>query len=394
MEKQRNIFQFYDSPPLHLHSSQTSQQHNIPTPNLSPRVHSTDQIHVSRPEIQPISFFPSQNLSLPTTSENQLHLHQQYDHNNVKANVTVNNTHRNQNFQLIQSIVNQPPPSFNPINPINPINQPTNTINTIRHLSLSANSNINYNQNNPSVNTTTQAVTEEERHRRRLDRNRIAARQCRERKKAYVTNLESRVTSLEAENTKLRQELTTLHSRLQYCPVDVQESMRLYMLVEDLKEKEQKYTRPISLVEFQNQLGENYCTLQELVTEEVIIERKFDLCDSVSDTVTLYLFKALKRKSSQDVNPRNEPKIDSQKVGNLIQSLQNQLRLLNEEETALKNQLKENIEIHNALDEHYRRLHEYNGIKDVGQMLFGKCAEIEGTTIKEMYERFGVGLKD
>ncbi|CAG8829594.1 19373_t:CDS:2, partial [Dentiscutata erythropus] len=111
------------------------------------------------------------------------------------ANVTVNNTHRNQNFQLIQSIVNQPPPSFNPINPINPINQPTNTINTIRHL------------------------------------------QCRERKKAYVTNLESRVTSLEAENTKLRQELTTLHSRLQYCPVDVQESMRLYMLVEDLKEK-------------------------------------------------------------------------------------------------------------------------------------------------------------
>ncbi|RHZ82665.1 hypothetical protein Glove_106g51 [Diversispora epigaea] len=224
MEKQQNIFQFYHSPPLH--SSQTSQQHNIPTPNLSPRAHSTDQIHVSRPEIQPISFFPPQNLPLPTTSENQLHLHQQYDHNNVKANVTVNNTHQNQNFQLIQSIVNQPPPSFNPVN------QPTNTI---RH--LSANSDINYNQNNPSINNTTQAVTEEERHRRRLDRNRIAARQCRERKKVYVTNLESRVTILEAENTKLRQELTTLHSRLQYCPADVQESMRLYMLMEDLKEK-------------------------------------------------------------------------------------------------------------------------------------------------------------
>ncbi|RHZ82664.1 hypothetical protein Glove_106g52 [Diversispora epigaea] len=160
--------------------------------------------------------------------------------------------------------------------------------------------------------------------------------------------------------------------------------------------REQGYTRPISLVELQNQLGENYCTLQELITDEVIMERKFDLCDSVSDTVTLYLFKTLKRKSSQDVNPRNEPKIDSQKetYTNQIQSLRDQLRLLNKEETALKNQLKENIEIHNALDEHYRRLHEYNGIKDIGQMLFGKCAEIEGTTIKGMYERFGVGLND
>ncbi|CAG8528313.1 16972_t:CDS:2, partial [Racocetra fulgida] len=83
----------------------------------------------------------------------------------------------------------------------------------------------------------TQAVSEEERHRRRLERNRIAARQCRERKKAYVTNLETRVTRLEEENSRLRQQLGNLQTKLSYCPAEVQETLRLYCLVEDLKER-------------------------------------------------------------------------------------------------------------------------------------------------------------
>ena len=41
---------------------------------------------------------------------------------------------------------------------------------------------------------------------------------------------------------------------------------------------------------------------------------------------------------------------------------------------------------------HIDALHEYNEIKDVGQMLLGKIAEVEGTTTTALYERFGLDL--
>ncbi|CAJ0763498.1 2335_t:CDS:1, partial [Entrophospora sp. SA101] len=53
---------------------------------------------------------------------------------------------------------------------------------------------------------------------RKLERNRIAAKQCRERKKIYVAKLESKVTRLEEENAHLRRELDELNTRLQFNP--------------------------------------------------------------------------------------------------------------------------------------------------------------------------------
>ena len=68
----------------------------------------------------------------------------------------------------------------------------------------------------------------------------------------------------------------------------------------------------------------------------------------------------------------------------------------------LKTQLKEidgNIEELSAcgcreeeLKLHIDALHEYNEIKDVGQMLLGKIAELEGTTTTALYKRFGLDL--
>jgi hypothetical protein len=52
------------------------------------------------------------------------------------------------------------------------------------------------------------------------------------------------------------------------------------------------------------------------------------------------------------------------------------------------------LDVQKTLNNHYLQLHEYNEIKDVGQMLLGKCAEIEGTTTREMYEKFHVELND
>lgn len=46
------------------------------------------------------------------------------------------------------------------------------------------------------------------------------------------------------------------------------------------------------------------------------------------------------------------------------------------------------------LQVHINKLHEYNEIKDIGQLLLGKIAEVEGTTTATLYDKFGLGLDD
>ncbi|KAJ2059558.1 swi5-like zinc finger protein [Coemansia sp. S146] len=45
-------------------------------------------------------------------------------------------------------------------------------------------------------------------------------------------------------------------------------------------------------------------------------------------------------------------------------------------------------------DEHIDRLHRYNDIKDAGQMLFGKLADLKGKTVKEIYKDYNVDIED
>ncbi|XP_045877755.1 DNA repair protein SWI5 homolog [Meles meles] len=46
------------------------------------------------------------------------------------------------------------------------------------------------------------------------------------------------------------------------------------------------------------------------------------------------------------------------------------------------------------LEDHISQLHEYNDIKDVGQLLLGKLAVIRGVTTKELYPEFGLDVND
>ncbi|NXH34688.1 SWI5 protein, partial [Myiagra hebetior] len=46
------------------------------------------------------------------------------------------------------------------------------------------------------------------------------------------------------------------------------------------------------------------------------------------------------------------------------------------------------------LDKHISLLHEYNEIKDAGQMLLGKLAVIRGVTTKQLYPEYDLGLSD
>ncbi|CAG8685046.1 16013_t:CDS:1 [Dentiscutata erythropus] len=208
--------------PLSSHTPTPTQQH------ISPRLHTTEQnlttdMNVSRQEPHAISFYPQHmHMSIQPTVSNA-YSHIQYEHA-THATTTMNQQHILRHHQLGQS-------------PETQVTQQPQSI--LQHLSVQTNSHsiptLHYPITNQQIKT--QAVSEEERHRRRLERNRIAARQCRERKKAYVTNLETRVTRLEEENSRLRQQLGNLQTKLSYCPAEVQETLRLYCLVEDLKER-------------------------------------------------------------------------------------------------------------------------------------------------------------
>ncbi|XP_043940115.1 DNA repair protein SWI5 homolog [Protopterus annectens] len=46
------------------------------------------------------------------------------------------------------------------------------------------------------------------------------------------------------------------------------------------------------------------------------------------------------------------------------------------------------------LDRHISLLHEYNDIKDVGQLLLGKLAVIRGVSTKDLYAEFRLELND
>ncbi|KAM4019473.1 DNA repair protein SWI5 homolog [Anomaloglossus baeobatrachus] len=46
------------------------------------------------------------------------------------------------------------------------------------------------------------------------------------------------------------------------------------------------------------------------------------------------------------------------------------------------------------LDKHIALLHEYNELKDTGQMLLGRLAAMRGVTTKDLYGEFGLDLED
>ncbi|CAG8642746.1 14559_t:CDS:2, partial [Racocetra fulgida] len=97
--------------------------------------------------------------------------------------------------------------------------------------------------NNDEDNETKRVKTLEEKRAIRLERNRIAAKECRERKKAYVLNLERRATQMEKENSVLRKRVHELKAQLEWAEsktVGPVENGQLEALVRELKERVKK----------------------------------------------------------------------------------------------------------------------------------------------------------
>lgn len=46
------------------------------------------------------------------------------------------------------------------------------------------------------------------------------------------------------------------------------------------------------------------------------------------------------------------------------------------------------------LNSHIQKLHDYNEIKDIGQMILGRIAVQKGTTTKDLYEKYSLNMDD
>ncbi|XP_051787737.1 DNA repair protein SWI5 homolog isoform X2 [Erpetoichthys calabaricus] len=92
----------------------------------------------------------------------------------------------------------------------------------------------------------------------------------------------------------------------------------------------------------------------------------------------------------QSTSVQNSPKEDHVKIQDEIKNLQKRGEELNKQITKLE------LESYSVgeLDQHIKQLHEYNDIKDIGQMLLGKLATIRGATTKDLYVEFHLDLED
>ncbi|CAG8707451.1 2847_t:CDS:1 [Cetraspora pellucida] len=85
--------------------------------------------------------------------------------------------------------------------------------------------------------STSRNLSSDERRQRRLLRNRVAAKECRRKKKAYVADLEEKVTRLEEENIRLHKEVEELNSKLAISAARMDENVRLRKEIEELNAK-------------------------------------------------------------------------------------------------------------------------------------------------------------
>ncbi|TPX38683.1 hypothetical protein SeMB42_g06599 [Synchytrium endobioticum] len=156
------------------------------------------------------------------------------------------------------------------------------------------------------------------------------------------------------------------------------------------------WTRPIvlqSVLASSSSSSELEAIIQQLVQDGILIKK--DVAIKTSDaaeapTTILY------------ARPGSDNTISSVKTqqikNNLIQditTLQSRVADLSAENAELDNFIgSRSDDVDPSLAEHIMMLHRYNEIKDIGQMILGKLAEMESTTTKGMYARFGLDEED
>ncbi|KAI8981780.1 hypothetical protein BDF20DRAFT_834461 [Mycotypha africana] len=84
------------------------------------------------------------------------------------------------------------------------------TITTIATVTTTANNNTNNDKQRPN----TRSLSNDEKRQRRLLRNRVAAKECRKKKKQHIQDMEQKILQLEDENKKLKDQVDELRAKL------------------------------------------------------------------------------------------------------------------------------------------------------------------------------------
>ncbi|KAI9102466.1 hypothetical protein DFS34DRAFT_647025 [Phlyctochytrium arcticum] len=156
-------------------------------------------------------------------------------------------------------------------------------------------------------------------------------------------------------------------------------------VVDEIKNILSESSRPLTLQDLQKQIGESWSNehqngLEELESIGSICRKQFDN-DEGSPSLTLYWISppALPCEPVPNTlevsNPAEAPEIAAQRA-------------------KLLSSLSPVLDSGKDIAAYMKLLHDYNEIKDVGQILLGKCAEMEGSTTREMYERFALDVDD
>ena len=98
-----------------------------------------------------------------------------------------------------------------------------------------------------------------------------------------------------------------------------------------------------------------------------------------------------KRKTTRCFSP-----LRSQERSALIKEINHfreKLQTLTEEYNALLLK-KDSFPTQEQLTAHMQRLHQYNDVKDLGQLLLGKLAELEGVKVQKLYDDYDIGPDD
>ncbi|KAJ1916102.1 swi5-like zinc finger protein [Mycoemilia scoparia] len=92
------------------------------------------------------------------------------------------------------------------------------------------------------------------------------------------------------------------------------------------------------------------------------------------------------------------PKADNPKHVNVRESiakLEEDLEKAKEEHKRLLSKWGKSMDEATKKDgKHIEQMHQYNQFKDIAQMLFGKLAELQSKTVKEVYKDFDIDIED
>jgi len=132
-------------------------------------------------------------------------------------------------------------------------------------------------------------------------------------------------------------------------------------------------------------------------TEEPLIEKVVKLKQTTFKNINEKQTESMMKEGNSSSDSLSLPKISFKRIQltseetELVQVLKKELAQMDAE---IEELTAEKQEHDHQLNELIVSLHQYNDLKDAAQNIFGRLAELEGTTTKEMYKRYNLDLDD